>query len=234
MAIILSQRQNLILRIIIIAALYFVISELGGIWGWRILYPIRLFVTFLHEFGHAFGAIITGGTVEHIRIDPNAGGLTSTLGGNMPVILMGGYIGSALFGNILFYIGAARPKAVKPALAVVIALMLITGFIWYNSLFTTVVLFAFSGLLFYLGFKTRYGRDVLMLLGLASILYILQDTTSGPSSDLRAFEAEMRFIPAGVWMVTWLAVALGLLALNLKILFKQEIPKNHHPMANVK
>ncbi len=191
-------------------------------WGWRILYPIRLFVTFLHEFGHAFGAIISGGAVEHIRIDPNAGGLTMTRGGNAAIIIMGGYIGSALFGNILFYIGAAKPKWVKPTLAIVITLMLLTGFIWYNSLFTTLILCAFSALLFYLGFKTKFGRDALMLLGLASIIYILQDTGSGPSSDLRAFEREMRFIPATVWMLLWLAVALGLLAFNFRLLFKRE------------
>ncbi len=217
-----SQRQSLILRVIIMAGLYFAISLFGGIWGWRILYPIRLFVTFLHEFGHAFGALLTGGTVEYISIHPNTGGVTSTIGGNLAVILMGGYIGSALFGNILFYIGAAKPKWVKPTLGLVIALMLVTGLIWYNSVFTTLVLCGFAGFLFFLGFKTKFGREALMLLGLASIIFILQDTASGPSSDLRAFEREMRFIPAQIWMMIWLLIALGLLAFNLRMLFRRE------------
>lgn len=222
MPITISPRQNVFLRTCLIAAVYFAISEFGGIWGWRALYPIRLFVTFLHEFGHGFGTIISGGSIEYIQIDPNAGGLTLSLGGVRPITIMGGYIGSALFGNILFYIGAARPKWVKPTLIIVIAIMLVTGFIWTNSIFTTVVMVVFSALLFLIGFKTKLGRDALMLIGLASIIYILQDTHIGPSSDLRAMETEMRFIPAKLWMYIWLAIALGLLAFNLRMLFRRE------------
>jgi len=36
-------------------------------------------------------------------------------------------------------------------------------------------------------------------------------------------EAEMRFIPAKLWMYIWLAIALGLLAFNLQMLFAREV-----------
>ena len=72
-----TTRRSIFLRIFIILAIYFGATYFGGIWGWRLFYPVRIFVTFLHEFGHAFGALITGGAVEYIRIDPNAGGVTS-------------------------------------------------------------------------------------------------------------------------------------------------------------
>lgn len=220
-----APRTALILRIIVITAAYFGLSTYGGLMGWRILYPIRLFVTFLHEFGHASGALITGGAVEHIEIHPNAGGLTSTFNGKPSVILMGGYIGSAIFGNLLFYIGARKEKWVKPTLVIVIAAMLITGFIWYNTLFTTAVLCGFSALLFFVGFKTKFGREILMLLGLASVIYIIQDFNVGPSSDLAAMEREMKFIPAKIWMYIWLGIVLALLALNLKMLFSVKMVK---------
>ncbi|MEP3889089.1 MAG: M50 family metallopeptidase [Hellea sp.] len=220
-----APRTALILRIVVITAAYFGLSTYGGLMGWRILYPIRLFVTFLHEFGHASGALITGGAVEHIEIHPNAGGLTSTFNGKPSVILMGGYIGSAIFGNLLFYIGARKEKWVKPTLVIVIAAMLITGFIWYNTLFTTAVLCGFSALLFFVGFKTKFGREILMLLGLASVIYIIQDFNVGPSSDLAAMEREMKFIPAKVWMYIWLGIVLALLALNLKMLFSVKVVK---------
>jgi len=214
-----TSRTSLALRIIIITAIYFGLSTYGGLLGWQILYPIRLFVTFLHEFGHAAGALITGGAVEYIEIETNSAGVTSTFNGNRSVILMGGYIGSAIFGNLLFYIGARRHKWVKPTLVLIISAMLITGFIWYNSLFTTAVLCGFSALLFFVGFKTNYGREILMLLGLASIIYIIQDFNVGPSSDLAAFERELRYIPAKIWMYIWLGIVLAILALNLKMLF---------------
>ena len=214
-----TSRSSLALRIITITAIYFGLSTYGGLLGWKILYPIRLFVTFLHEFGHAAGALITGGAVEYIEIETNSAGVTSTFNGNASVILMGGYIGSAIFGNLLFYIGARRHSWVKPTLVLVIAAMLITGFIWYNSIFTTLVLCGFSAVLFLVGFKTKYGREILMLLGLASIIYIIQDFNVGPSSDLAAMERELKFIPAKVWMYIWLAIVIAILALNLKMLF---------------
>jgi len=67
--------------------------------------------------------------------------------------------------------------------------------------------------------ETKYGREILMLLGLASIIYIIQDFNVGPSSDLAAMERELKFIPAKVWMYIWLAIVIAILALNLKMLF---------------
>jgi len=213
------------IRVILITAAYFGLTYFGGEIGWKLLYPIRIFVTFLHEFGHAIGALITGGSVEAVRIHANGGGMTTTLDGNLAVILIGGYIGSALFGNILFYIGAKQTRLVKPVMALLILALLVTAFVWFNSVFTTLVLVIFAAILFWIGFKTSYGRDILMLLGLASVIYIIQDTAAGPSSDLKAFEREMVFLPAKLWMYIWLAVAIGLIALNLKLLFKVEKTK---------
>ena len=76
--------------------------------------------------------------------------------------------------------------------------------------------------LFLAGFKTKFGREILMFLGLISVIYIIQDTASGPSLDLRAFEEELRFFPAKLWMFIWLAIALGILALNLRMLWRED------------
>jgi len=203
-------------------ALYFGLSEYGGPWGRKILWPIRIFVTYLHEFGHAVGALITGGKVLSVTIEPTGAGLTWTAGGSRGITIMGGYIGSALFGNLLFYIGAKWPRLVKPALMLLIITMVVTGLVWFKTVFTSAVLFAFAAALFAVGFKTKFGREVLMFLGLASVLYIIQDTASGPSSDLRAFEAEIGLLPAQGWMIIWLVIALGLLALNARMLWRTD------------
>ena len=211
-------RKALLLRLALICSLYFGLLYFGGIWGWRLLYPIRLFVTFLHEFGHAFGALISGGSVEYIRINPDSGGLTVTRGGSQSLIILGGYLGSVLFGNILVFIGAARPKWIKPTLGIIIIIMVFAGIKWFNSVFTFLILVIFASLLYFAGFKTRHGRECLLGLGVLSLLYILQDTAHGPSSDLQAFELEIGLFPAEVWMVLWLCVALSFAALNLKFL----------------
>jgi len=58
-----------------------------------------------------------------------------------------------------------------------------------------------------------------MFLGLASVLYIIQDFNVGPKSDLKAYEEVMIFIPAQIWMYIWLAVAVLLFAFNIRLLF---------------
>lgn len=212
-------QNGIIFRVIAILGLYFGLTYYGGPIGAKILYPVRLFVTFLHEFGHAIGAVITGGWVEQVQINQDGSGWTKSVNGNRPVTIMGGYLGSAIFGNLLFYIGARSKKLVKPMMTLVILSMLVTGFYWFNSLFTTGVLIAFSIALFVIAFKTPFGREVLMFLGLASVIYIIQDFNVGPKSDLKAYEEVMVFIPATVWMYIWLAVAILLLIFNFKFLF---------------
>lgn len=215
-------RGNLILRIVIILAIYFGLTYFGGEVGRKLLYPIRLFVTFLHEFGHAIGAVLTGGWVEEVQINQDGSGWTKSANGNRSITIMGGYLGSAIFGNILFYVGARTQKLVKPMMVLVILSMLVTGFYWFNSMFTTGVLVLFSKVLFFIAFKTNFGKEVLMFLGLASVIYIIQDFNVGPTSDLKAYEEEMVFIPAQVWMYIWLGVAVLLLMFNLKMLLRKD------------
>jgi len=212
-------KSSILIRMIVILVIYFGLIYFGGDIGRKIMYPVRLFVTFLHEFGHAIGAVLTGGWVEEVQINHDGSGWTRTANGNRPVTIMGGYLGSAIFGNLLFYIGARWQKLVRPALFLVVVAMLVTGFYWYNSLFTTSVLLAFSVFLGLIAYKTNYGREILMFLGLASVLYIIQDFNVGPTSDLKAYEEVMIFIPAQVWMYIWLGIALLLFAFNIRILF---------------
>jgi len=213
-------KNSILVRIILILALYFGITYFGGEIGRKILYPIRLFVTFLHEFGHAIGAVLTGGWVEEVQINQDGSGWTRTANGNRPITIMGGYLGSALFGNILFYIGAKWKKLVNPTLILVVFSMLVTGFYWFNSLFTTGILIAFSLVLTFIAMKTDIGREVLMFLGLASIMYIIQDFNVGPSSDLAAYADVMVILPAQIWMYIWLVVVVLLFIMNIRILFK--------------
>ena len=192
----------------------------GGDIGRRILYPITLLVTFLHEFGHGIGAVITGGWVEEIQINKDGSGWTRSVGGSRAVTIMGGYLGSAIFGNLLFYVGAKAQRFVKPMLILLVISMLVTGLYWFNSLFTTGVLIGFSIVLGFIALKTNFGREVLMFIGLASIIYIIQDFNVGPRSDLKAYAEVMIILPAVAWMYIWLGIAVILFLFNLRLLFR--------------
>lgn len=214
-------KQSILFRVILFLGIYFGLRYYGGDIGKKILYPIMLLVTYLHEFGHALGSLLTGGEVVDIEINQFGGGATRTRGGNRAITIMGGYLGSALFGNILFLIGAKAKPLVKPILALLAISMLFTAVIWYKTMFTSGFLILFALAILLIIWKTNFGREILLFLGLATILYIIQDFRVGPSSDLKAYADHMKILPANVWMYIWLALAVLLFLFNLKIIFTQ-------------
>lgn len=212
--------DNLLVRFIGVLAIYLALVFLGGDIGKTILYPIHLLVTFLHELGHALGALITGGSVLALQVNEDGSGWTKTQGGNLGIILMGGYLGSALLGNILFYIGANGGKIAKGTLFVLMGFMVFAGIIWFNSFWTTGFLLAFSVVLYFLTTRTNFHREILMFLGLATLLYIIQDFNVGPRSDLERYAELLVFIPVNVWMYIWLGIVIVLTSLNIYAIIK--------------
>lgn len=69
-------------------------------YGDIVLYPVRLFVTLIHEACHALVAILTGGSVHLIALSPNGNGLTETVGGLMVLVYAAGYTGTAVAGAL--------------------------------------------------------------------------------------------------------------------------------------
>src|SRR5580765_5866572 len=69
-----------------------------------VTYPFRIFVTFIHEGGHALAALLTGNSVASLSVATNASGETyTTQGGIFSQILISsaGYVGSMAFGAML-------------------------------------------------------------------------------------------------------------------------------------
>ena len=159
-----------------------------------------------------FGLRVFGGEIGYKILYPR----------NLPIILMGGYLGSAIFGNLLFLIGAKSPRISNPVLGILGASMMFTSIYWFNSMFTSGFLIAFAFFLFIIVAKTQWAREVLMFLGLACIVYIIQDFNVGPSSDLNKYAEEMVFLPMQAWMYIWLGVVLILCYFNLKLIFRGE------------
>lgn len=211
--------KNLIPRLFAMVLVYVILKFFGGSFGSLVLYPVTLLVTFLHEFGHALGAILTGGSVEGMQINPDGSGYTVTRGGNHAVVLMGGYLGSAVLGNLLFRIGVKHHTQAQNALYVLSFLMALTGILWFESFTSTGLLICFSAVLFFIARRSNWDQDVMMFLGLATVLYIIQDFNVGPKSDLAMYEQVVGILPSQGWMYLWLILAGGLFFLNLKALF---------------
>ncbi|MDA9128988.1 M50 family metallopeptidase [Candidatus Gracilibacteria bacterium] len=187
------------------------------------MYPINLGVTFMHEFGHAFFAFITGGSVLELQVNTDGSGLATTSGGFRSLVLMGGYIGSAIFGNILLRIGIQNNhKLSEKILYFLSALMIGVGVIWFSSMSSFFILLALSGILIILAKYTTHDTLVLQFLGVASILFIIEDFNVGPTSDLSKFSEIFIIIPQFVWMIVWLVMVLVITWFNVRnILLKK-------------
>ncbi len=214
-----SENGNLLIRLTLVFVLYLAIKYFIPN-GRTILYPIILLVTYLHEFGHALGAIITGGEVASLQVNQDGSGLCMTRGGNRAIILMGGYIGSAILGNILFYIGAKTPRFAKFAMITLALSMIFSGLFWFNGMFTTGLLLAFATIFILLAWMTDFSGDILMFLGLASIIHIIEDFNVGPTSDLKQYAELFVFVPSQVWMYIWLIIVVVLCLINVRWILK--------------
>src|SRR5216684_8264906 len=92
------QATTLLLAAALSIALWFIpFAEILG-------YPFRIFVTFIHEGGHAIAALLTGNSVQGLSVTMNASGETyTTQGGALSQMFVSsaGYIGSMAFGALL-------------------------------------------------------------------------------------------------------------------------------------
>src|SRR6266852_2263201 len=67
-------------------------------------YPFRIFVTFIHEGGHAIAALVTGNSVASLSVAMNASGETYTSQGGLfsqMLVSSAGYLGAMTYGAIL-------------------------------------------------------------------------------------------------------------------------------------
>ncbi|HYP00972.1 MAG TPA: M50 family metallopeptidase, partial [Pyrinomonadaceae bacterium] len=100
-------------------------------------YPFRLFVTFIHEGGHALAAILTGSSVQSLSVAIDASGLTETLtpqGGFFSrfFISSAGYLGTIAFGALLLWLVRRKVKArvvLVGSAAIILGLTVVFGFI---------------------------------------------------------------------------------------------------------
>src|SRR5207245_6253995 len=67
-------------------------------------YPFRIFVTFIHEGGHAIAALLTGNSVQSLSVAMNGSGETYTTQGGVwsqMLVSSAGYLGAMTYGALL-------------------------------------------------------------------------------------------------------------------------------------
>jgi hypothetical protein len=204
-------------------ALTIVISYLP--FGEFVVYPLRLFVTFIHEGGHALAALLTLGSVGGLEIYANASGATYTYGGLSLLISSAGYLASTAYGAGLLTLlhDGGRAKAVLTVTAAII--LTLTGFFAANS-FTLFIGIALTCLLIWvaIGWSPRWAHFFLSFLAVQcclnalydlKTLYLISATTNLHSDAVNMQEATA--VPALIWALFWTILSIIALVAALRI-----------------
>jgi len=138
------------LTVLILAAIiFFLLSQFY--FGRYIQWPFVIITTFVHEMGHGFGAIFTGGSLIKIEVFQNAGGLATTRslpGWRMAVVAASGLLAPPIVGA-LFIIAGKSQKASSIAFLLFSLFILSCCALWVRSVFGLLILLP-AGVLFLL------------------------------------------------------------------------------------
>ncbi len=204
-----SAKELIILSVIAVFAILF--------WNTGVIYPVKLLVVILHEMSHALVAIFTGGSVTAMDVSTNlAGGVTSE-GGNEFLIASAGYLGSLVFGILIFISADNRKLSIWISTIIAVLLLLFTA-----NFFSNPIVIFFSLLfaaLFYSSprfFKKEVNYWTMRTIGLLSSMYVLFDikedllTLAYRKNDAQQL-AIITSAPAIVWGIIWFVITLSAL-----------------------
>jgi hypothetical protein len=207
-------------------------------------YPFRIFVTFIHEGGHALAALLTGNSVQSLSIALNASGETyTTQGGTFSQMFVSsaGYLGAMSFGALLLVLirRAVAARIVLAGSAVVILLLtsifglfkpLVSGS-WVSL--SGIPFTFFAGIALAIGLlavarfaSPRVATFVLSMLAVQCVLNALLDLKTvfflsspfAPSVPNDAVNmANATHIPAIIWAILWIVLAFGILSIALRL-----------------
>ena len=199
-------------------------------------YPFRIFVTFIHEGGHALAALLTGNSVASLSVATNASGETYTTQGGLIsdlFISSAGYLGSMTFGALLLILirKAVAARIVLLACGIFIfALTMIFGLIkpiFWMTAWSGIPFTLFAGMLISVGLvliarfaSARVATFFVSFLAVQCVLNALFDLKTvfflnaqfGATIPNDAVNmAHATGIPAIFWTVIWIAFALAIL-----------------------
>jgi Peptidase M50B-like len=192
-------------------------------WSSALVYPLRIFVVFLHEISHGLAAALTGGRIVAIGLTFDEGGVCITDGGSRFLILNAGYLGS-LFWGALFLVLSARTRASREITGFVGVFVLAVTLLYVRSLFGFVYGLLAGAALVLAAVKLPRDivDDLLQTIGVVSCLYAVWDVGSDvvtrdvPGSDASALGL-LTHIPGVLWGIAWIALSLVVVFFALRL-----------------
>jgi Peptidase M50B-like len=230
------QVRTLLIATIITLALWFIpYAEI-------LTYPFRIFVTFIHEGGHAIAALLTGNSVASLSVAMNASGETyTTEGGLLSQIFVSsaGYLGAMAYGALLLVLirRAVAARIVLLASAAFILLLTTLFGLWKplsNGMWERFSFFTLlAGALLTIGLvaiaryaSARTASFFVSFLAVQCVLNALTDLKTvfflsspfGASVPTDAVNmANATGIPSIFWAIIWIGIALLILSTAMRV-----------------
>jgi hypothetical protein len=193
-------------------------------WGALALYPFTLFTTWVHECSHALVAVLLGGRVASITIQPDTSGLTRSL---VPAarliqgaVASAGYLGASVVGCLLMTASRVERRT-RPILLGIAAFMLFTLLFWIRNPFGWFVVLAWAVALFFLS-RRRSGRAAHFFLAVLAIQVALNAVFDirvlffvRGASDASTM-ARLFVLPSWMWAAVWMAMSIAMLASTVR------------------
>lgn len=192
------------------------------LWNTFLIYPIKLFVVLTHEMSHGIFAILSGGKLISIDLTSSLGGESKTIGGSRFIIASAGYLGSLIFGALLFISG--YKEKMRKVFSIILAILLVLfaanylegGFGRISAIF-----FASFFILFPIYLPEIANAYFYKILGIISMAYVAIDikedilTNVYRPSDAQ-FIAEITSISATIWGLLWMSISLATIILLMR------------------
>ncbi len=222
-----------------------------------LVYPIRLFVTFIHEGSHALMSFVTGSSVQSLTVSTDGSGMVYSLPSNWFAALLissAGYLGTIAFGTLLLVLirrdYSARIILTGSAIFVG-AMTLVFGLIapiWniFSAQVTpgSVAFTVFSGALLTVGLlalakyaSPKVVQFALSFLAVQCLLNAFSDLKTlffinAPliGSDIHTDAANMAMatgLPAFAWVFIWIGISVLMLSIGLRFYAVSQKSANH-------
>jgi Peptidase M50B-like len=195
-------------------------------WDTWFVYPVKLFAVLMHEVSHGIVTLITGGRVVSMNIGLNLGGSCVSEGGNSIFIASAGYLGSLLFG-LLIFLSPNNTSIGKWVITFILApIFLFAAFSAQGILFIASAAIIFSVLIFAGFFMTiPIVAIIIRSFGLLSCVYVLFDIKEDLlENNMELTDAShlssLTGIP-GIWFgIGWFLLSIILLLLAFRFTYK--------------
>lgn len=212
-----------------------------------LVYPIRLFVTFIHESSHALVAVLTGGSVQSLTISMDGSGVVySAPGGTIGALLTSsaGYLGTTAFGVVMLYLirRSFSPNKILTSLGIFVAVMTVVftilspifNFLTLQAAFSSIVFTIIAGAVLAAGLiglgiyaNLRVANFAVAFLAVQCLLNAALDLINvffinAPlvGVDMHTDAANMSAatgIPGIIWVMIWMGISLLMISLGLRL-----------------